>query len=121
MINGHEEETQELSAEEILLATNLIPSFKNRTKENPIKAKDIVSGVNKAYDLKTKFTDVRLRKIINYYRVNAIIPIISTSKGYFVSYLDADIEAMIVSLSQRAKSISDCCDGLTRILDKNRI
>jgi hypothetical protein len=119
MINGHEKETQELSAEEILLATNLIPHFKKRGKDNPIKAKEIVDGVNKYFDLKNKFTDVRLRKIVNYYRVNGIIPIISTSNGYFVSYLNEDIEAMIISLSQRAKSITDCCDGLQRILDKN--
>jgi hypothetical protein len=116
MIIGHENETFELSQYEINLAIKLIPHFKNRTKKNPVKAKEIVSGVNNVYKLTTKFSEVRLRKIINYYRVNSILPIISTSKGYYVSYDQNDINIMIKSLNQRANSILDCSAGLKKFL-----
>lgn len=112
MIIGHENETFELSKDEINLAIKLIPHFKNRTKKNPVKAKEIVTGVNNVYQLTTKFSEVRLRKIVNYYRVNSILPIISYCKGYYVSYDPEDINEMIKSLNQRAKSILDCSEGL---------
>lgn len=112
MIAGHENNTYELSNDEIELANKIIPFFKMKTKENPVKAKVIVDGVNRVYELTPKFTDVRLRKIINYYRCNGIIPIISSSKGYYVSYYQEDIEYMIESLNQRARSIQNCARGL---------
>jgi hypothetical protein len=85
MIKGHENLTNELSEEELNIAKAIIPHLKKKTKENPVKSKDIVSGINSHYKLKKKFTDVRLRKIINYYRSNAILPVISNSNGYYVS------------------------------------
>jgi hypothetical protein len=112
MIAGHENNTFELSNDEIELANKIIPFFKLKTKDNPVKAKVIVDGVNRVYELTPKFTDVRLRKIINYYRCNGIIPIISSSKGYYVSYYQEDIEYMIESLNQRARSIQNCARGL---------
>lgn len=120
MIKGHEIITCELSEGEINLAYRLIPSFKNRTKDNPVKSFEIVAGVNKVYNTKKKFTDVRLRKIINFYRVNSILPVISTSSGYYVSYEKKDIDDMILSLSQRAGSIFDCAIGLKRILNNSK-
>ena len=121
MINGHEKETQELSAEEILLATNLIEPFKGRSKDNPIKAKEIVAKVNKHYDLKSKFTDVRLRKIVNYYRTNSIIPIISGGMGYYVSYEPNRIVKMIQSLGSQVKSLNNCINGMESFLDGRKI
>ena len=112
MIIGHENDTYELSEYELQLATKLIPHFKNKTKKNPVTAKEIVAGVNLFYKLSTKFSEVRLRKIVNYYRVNSILPIISSCKGYYVSYDPEDINEMIKSLNQRAKSIMDCSEGL---------
>ncbi len=116
MIKGHENVTHELNSEELWLANEIIKFFKTKTKDNPVKSITIVTGINKHYSLKRRFTDVRLRKIINYYRVNSILPVISNSNGYYVSYEKADIEEMIESLSQRAGSILDCAIGLKRIL-----
>jgi len=118
MIQGHEEYTSELTAEEIDLAHNLIKHFMRKTKDNPAKAKDIVEGVKNTYKLSFKFDEARLRKIINYYRVNSIIPILSSKNGYFVSENPEDIKAMTKSLSQRASSIIDCVVGLDRWLIK---
>jgi len=115
MINGHENFTHELTSEELWLAHEIIKFFKSKTKDNPVKSIQIVTGVNKHYRLKKRFTDVRLRKIINYYRVNSILPIMSNQNGYYVSYEEEEIDQMVESLSQRAGSILDCAIGLQRI------
>jgi hypothetical protein len=121
MINGHEYHTEELNDEERMLAKRLVSAFKKRTKDNPVTAPEIVSGVNKNMKLTQKFSDRRLRKIINHYRVNAILPIISTSKGYYVSYEENEIEGMIISLTQRANSILEGCFGMQRILKEEKL
>ena len=118
MINGHESFTEELNEEERMLANRLISAFSKRGKNNPVTATEIVTGVNKNMKLTQKFSDRRLRKIINHYRVNAILPIISTSKGYYVSYDENEIEGMIISLTQRANSILEGCFGMQRILNE---
>ena len=114
MILGHEEFTSELTQEEIQLAHDLIKHFGRKTKDNPVKARDIVEGVKNTYKLSFKFDEARLRKIVNYYRVNYIIPILSSKNGYYVSEDPEDIKAMTKSLSQRASSIIDCVIGLDR-------
>lgn len=116
MIKNFEEITHELNAEELQLANALIKHFKARSKEKPVQAKEIVDGVNKVFKLSFKFSDVRLRKIVNYYRVNSIIPILSNSKGYYVSYDITEIRSNIESLTQRATSILDCSFGLEKII-----
>ena len=121
MINGHEIFTEELNEEERMLAKRLISAFSKRSKINPVTASEIVSGVNKNMKLTQKFSDRRLRKIINHYRVNAILPIISTSKGYYVSYDENEIEGMVISLTQRAKSILEGCFGMQRILKEEKL
>jgi hypothetical protein len=121
MITGHEDVTHELTEQELELATKLIPAFKGRNKDNPIKAPEIVNKVNAMYNPKPKFSEVRLRKIVNYYRSNAILPLISTSNGYFVSYDPADINEMVQSLSQRASSIYRCAHGLQNFLPKSKL
>ncbi len=128
MIIGHERETHELSKEELDLATLLIPHFVKRGKDRPIKSNEIVDGVNNTYrgkshliKLKNKFSDVRLRKIVNYYRVNSIIPILSGNNGYYVSYEANDIDAMKLSLSSQINSLELCCNGLSAILNNQSI
>lgn len=118
MIKGHENITTELTPEEIWLANEMIQFFKTKTKDNQVKSIQIVTGINKHYQLKKRFTDVRLRRIVNYYRVNAILPVISSSNGYYVSYNEDDIQDMVLSLNQRANSILDCAKGLQRIINK---
>lgn len=118
MILGHEYHTEELNDEERMLAKKLISAFSKRSKENPVTATEIVFGVNKNIKLTQKFSDRRLRKIINHYRVHGILPIISTSKGYYVSYEENEIEGMVISLNQRANSILEACFGMQRILNQ---
>jgi len=118
MITNHEEETYELTYDELKLAKQLIPAFELRTKENPIIASEIVRRVNLTMNLPFKFSDVRLRKIVNYYRVHSILPVMSCSRGYYVSRDKEEIKTMMVSLQERANSIQRCVDGLNNFLNK---
>ena len=119
MIKNFEEHTAELNELELLLIPNLINGFKNRTKQNPIKAPDIVKAMNVFItnkNIKLKFSEPRLRKCVNHIRKNGLIPLIATSSGYYVSNDKEEILAQIESLTQRANSILLCADGLNKFL-----
>jgi hypothetical protein len=118
MIKGHEDITHDLTKEEYELALRLAPFLEKRTKENPILAKQIIDGVNEKWNPIPKLTDARLRKIVNYYRVQSILPVISTSKGYYVSYNEDDVNDMMASLCQRANSILQASFGMGKLLNK---
>jgi len=118
MILGHEDVTYELTEGELEIAKKIAPFLKLKTKENPVLASEIINGVNKNLNLKTKLTDARLRKIINYYRTESILPVISNKKGYYVSYEEDEINLMIQSLTQRANSIIQASFGMGKLLKK---
>jgi len=113
MIITFEEYTQELNDNEKKILPLLINGFKNYTINNPIKEPLIVSRFNQRHS-NIKLTGVRLRKLVNYIRVNSLLPLIATSKGYFVSYDKTIINTQIQSLRQRANSINNCANGLQK-------
>ena len=109
MITNFEELTKELTDYEMEMLDPICRGLANRSKHDPIKSEDIVKGMaNAGYTL----TGVRLRKIVNYIRSNAMLPVIATSKGYFTSTDKDEIEKQILSLKERANSILECADGL---------
>ena len=111
--------TTELSPEELELLPILVKSFLKYKEGNPIKAADIIKGMKEWLEknqIKLKFSDARLRKFVNYIRVNGIIPLCSTSNGYFCSYDIEMLESQILSLQQRAWSINNAADGLKKFL-----
>jgi hypothetical protein len=108
MITNFEQITSELTEDEMKLLPILINGFKKHSKPNPIKAPDIVKGMK----LYGKFTEVRLRKMVNHIRVNSLLPLIATSSGYYISDDSEEIKLQVKSLWERAKSIKDAADGL---------
>lgn len=64
------------------------------------------------------FTQVTLRKMINYLRSTGRLPIMATSQGYWVSYKLEDMTAQIESLESRANSIMLASYGLRNIIKK---
>lgn len=118
MISTFDDITEELTEDELKLVTPLINGLKFRKAANPIKAPEIVRGMN-AHAIKhdlIKITDVRLRKLVNYIRTNSIAPIIATSKGYYYASDPNEIRVQIESLNQRARSILSCSKGLEKFL-----
>ena len=107
MIKNFEDQTEELNSYEL---SKLVPAMVNGLKtkigkHNAIKNADMVKAMKRAgYSI----TDVKVRKIINHIRNNALVPcLIATSKGYYVGDSLQELEDYITSLAQREKAIKD--------------
>lgn len=116
MITNFEKITTELTPYELeCILPDVFEILKEQKK--PITAKKLLQVINdgKKYSL----NDVRFRKMVNYIRSNSILPIISTHRGYFVSYDEKELSNQIKSLYQRSNSIQDSAFGLNKILKEN--
>ena len=105
MINGFEEETDNLSGYELnTLIPILVKGLSNKIgKDNAITNKTMVS---KLKELKYEVTEVRIRKMINYIRHKGLVKnLIATSVGYYISQDAEEIKLYIASLKQRADAI----------------
>ena len=121
MLTNFEELTCELSQDELDLVPIIMGGFKTRTEKNPIKAPEIVAGMDKWLkenrpDVKIKMSEVRLRKIVNHIRSNSIAPLIATSHGYYLSNDPEVIKSQVKSMYERAASIKKAADGLSLFL-----
>jgi hypothetical protein len=113
MITNFDDHTQNLTDKELAIVPRIIIGFKRYTKENPIKAEQIVKNYNgNVQKGEVKLTQPRLRKICNHIRSYGLLPLIATSKGYYVSYDKEEIKLQITSLLERARSIENCAIGL---------
>jgi hypothetical protein len=117
MIKNFEKITSELTDKEKELVHPIIEGFKRYTKENPIKAQDVVLRFN-SYRNSRDLTEPRLRKIVNFIRTNGMLPLIATSNGYYVSTDPQEIQDQIKSLIQRSNAILNCANGLQKFLPK---
>ena len=111
MITNFEEITFELTEEEHELKYDVIRILKQHDSENVIKAPDLIAAINYKHEEEV-ITGARLRKIINYIRSNSLLPVIATSKGYFVSYDKEVIASQIQSLKDRSNAILTAAKGL---------
>jgi len=122
MIVNFEDITDTLTDEDLRIVKILMMGLSKRNKDNPLKANEIVKIVNSnknKYGIKSTFTGVRLRKCCNYIRTSGLLPLIATSKGYYVSEDKMEIMKQIESLEQRASSILKSAEGLKKIINKN--
>jgi hypothetical protein len=120
MITTFEEITHELSNEELDIIPIVVHGFKKYTKENTIKAEQIVTRLNeylKNNGYKIRMTQPRLRKMVNYIRTFSLIPLIATSNGYFTSDCKETIQDQVKSLQERASSILRCAEGMKKFLE----
>jgi hypothetical protein len=130
MLVKFEHVTQNLNSEDKKIVPFLQKVLESKTIDKPALSEIIVwetnmlirqaiSTGNHSAKIK-KIDDVKLRKLINYMRTHDILPVCSTSKGYFISYDKKVLEKQIVSLSQRANSIMSCAYGLERFIKIER-
>jgi|LakMenEpi03Aug12_release.lakeMendotaPanAssembly.Ray.scaffolds.fasta_scaffold37458_13 hypothetical protein len=126
MLVNFEHVTQNLNSEDKKIVPYLQKVLETKTIDKPALSEIIVwetnmlirqaiSTGNHSAKIK-KIDDVKLRRLINYMRTHDILPVCSTSKGYFISYDKKVLEKQIVSLSQRANSIMSCAYGLERFI-----
>jgi hypothetical protein len=130
MLVNFEHVTQNLNSEDKKIVPYLQKVLETKTIDKPALSEIIVwetnmlirqaiSTGNHSAKIK-KINDVKLRRLINYMRTHDILPVCSTSKGYFISYDKKVLEKQIVSLSQRANSIMSCAYGLERFIKIER-
>ena len=118
MITNFEEITKVMTEDEKILVPVIIKGLSTKTKDNPIKAADIVNAINEnknRYGIKV-FNEPRLRKIINFIRSEGILPVMGTTNGYYITKDRAELESQIESLTQRAEAIMTSANGLKKFI-----
>jgi len=110
MLTNFEQITHDLTDKELSMVEPLCVILRLIHHSKPMKSPDIVTKFNQNYD--SKITDVRLRKLVHHIRANKILPVCSTSDGYFVSFDRKILESQCLSMDQRARSIKEASDGL---------
>ena len=113
MVENFEHITRNLSKDEKMLIPVLMNGFKKKTKTNPVKAPEVVKNLNDWYGRKV-LSQPRLRKLCNLLRSTGMLPLIATSKGYYVSYEPEEIKSQIRSLKDRANAILASAEGLEK-------
>jgi len=111
MITGFEEYTAELNAYELGLVPNIVSRLKLKIgKHQAVKSSYIVKEFKKRGK---KMSGARWRKIVNYIRVNNMVPfLISTSKGYYIATTEEEIRNYLESLKQRINAITAVYDAM---------
>lgn len=104
MIKGFEDITTDIKPHEIAIAPFIADAFRKRQpgKKNAASNKQIREAVFKHTG--TKLDSIRIRRIVQYIRVNAmVIRICSSSNGYFVAANDKEWEDWKESMRQRIR------------------
>lgn len=105
MIKNFEEFTIELTPTEHRLIPMMVDRFKTkRGIKTVVTAETMIGKIYESFGVKLK--DTRVRKIIQYIRVNNLVPgLIATSKGYYTAETTAEINDWIESLKAREFAI----------------
>lgn len=105
MIKNFEEFTIELTPTEHRLIPMMVDRFKTkRGIKTVVTAETMIVKIHESFGVKLK--DTRVRKIIQYIRVNNLVPgLIATSKGYYTAETTAEINDWIESLKAREFAI----------------
>ena len=119
MIKNFEEITAELTAVEVelmeVVKEHLVQRGPNK-RTKTFELQQLVNDYCEMHNVSYRLHDSRLRKMIGALRQTGTLPIIATSKGYFVSYDKQVITDQIESLCQRANSIASSATGLQSFL-----
>lgn len=103
MIIGFTTETEPLNDEE----KRLVPQFVNGLKTKIGKDKAITNNeIRLAFEKRgVKIPPARVRKIINYIRINGLVELLcASSKGYYVAAVDKEIVEYMVGLKSRVEA-----------------
>lgn len=107
MINGFEKETIELNDHELNVVSILVDRFRSKPgMKNIVTNNQIIQGLKIKHGIEIK--DSRVRKVIQYIRVNNLIPgLIATSKGYYSTDDIQELESWIESMIQRENAMKE--------------
>ena len=117
---------EKMTSEDIeIIVPIIIKMFKLKSnKDTILKTKNIVTFINtkkKILGFKTAFNSQRLQKVVNYIRTNSLLPIISTSTGYYYSFDRQDILEMILNFESRIEAMVLAKEGLRYIITQEKV
>lgn len=106
MLQGFEFQTQPLTAKEQQLVQPFIAGLRLKVgKANAVTSEQIKEGIKK--NCNAKVDGPRIRKIINYIRLNGLVPgLMATSEGYYIATTPEELDEYIESLSGRIMAIA---------------
>lgn len=108
-----------------ILIPLLVKMFKAKSsKDNVLQTRKITTFfTEKKQQLQFSgaFTSQRLQKLVNYIRVNSILPIISSNNGYFYSEDKEDIMEMILNFEGRINAMKAAAEGLRYIVTEQKL
>ena len=121
MIHGFEQQTHDLTPDELRLA-GLLKSFLMNYKgtDNAITNNEIIMHFKMKHGVNLG-TGARVRKMINFIRRTQIPNLSANSKGYWIEDDLRKLAEYRDSLKQRAESIKAVADVITEYIDKERI
>ncbi len=107
MINNFEEYTFELTNEERYVVETIVKRFNTlKGKRNIVTGEQIRIGIKN--HLQIDFTDSRIRKMIQYIRLNnMVMGLVASSKGYYVAETIDEIQQWVDSLKSRENAIRE--------------
>lgn len=107
MIKNFEDFTIELTDAELKLIPMMVDRFSTkRGIKNIVTADTMIAKMDQALGIKMK--DTRIRKMIQFIRVNNLVPgLIATSRGYYTAETVAEINQWIESLKARESAIRE--------------
>jgi hypothetical protein len=116
MLQGFEDFTSDLTAEEIrLLVPFVVKGLKRHIgSDNAITNKEMCQGLNNFPPTSGfKVKPPKLRKIVQYIRVHGLVPrLASSSKGYYICNDDVKFKEYLESLMARIESMTLTYDAL---------
>lgn len=105
MITNFEEITADLSVAELVAIPHLVKLIEGA--DCPLKNKAMCVFLNSIPTLDFKATDSRVRKFLNYIRIKKLVKnLIATSKGYYITHDEKEIERYKKSLQERIDAIT---------------
>jgi len=107
MLTNFENYTVELSDDEKKIVPIIIERFKKRPgKENVVTNPKIIDGLQKHFGIKT--SEPRIRKIIQFIRLNDLLPgLIATKHGYYLTNDIKELTEWIEQMRQRESIIRE--------------
>jgi hypothetical protein len=107
MINGFDDYTFELTSEEKFVVQTIVKRFNMlKGKRNIVTGEQIRVGL--INHLKIDFKESRIRKMIQYIRLNnLVLGLVATSRGYYVAETIDEIQQWVDSLKSRENAIRE--------------
>lgn len=111
MITNFEEITADLTADERRELHTVATALKNFNGPGmAIKGPRLQVYLSNNYFVEV--SGPRLRKMVNFLRSRRILPVVATSRGYYVSNDQTELTRQIKSMEERAAAIKAAADGL---------